>query len=189
MENKKTKQVITGPIAAIIITLTVCLTVLFVVGAFTKSKLDYATVNFDGGYQKIGVISQQRSFSDVKVVFNDKVLWSGSLKYVADEIAKSIVSEKDPQKITWKAGVTLNGTAGVTWDGSESSFKLTTETINLVSTKETPLVVQNVINQLLALNRKVKDENKISAKQALTFSEAPSASFTLTKLASVLRSL
>ena len=50
MENKNTEQVITGPIAAIIITLTVCLTVLFAIGVFTPSKLDYATVNFDGGY-------------------------------------------------------------------------------------------------------------------------------------------
>ncbi|OBU14471.1 hypothetical protein CTM88_20875 [Photobacterium aquimaris] len=189
MENKNTEQVITGPIAAIIITLTVCLTVLFAIGVFTPAKLDYATVNFDGGYQKIGVISQQRGFSDVKVVFNDKVLWSGSLDNVADEIAKSIASEKDPQNITWKDGVTLNGIAGVKWDGSENSFKLTTETINLVSTKETPLIVQNVINQLVALDRKVKYENKINAKQALTFSEAPSTSFTLTKFASLLRNL
>ncbi|MBF4217902.1 hypothetical protein C5616_22300, partial [Vibrio anguillarum] len=93
-------------------------------------------------------ISEQRSFSDVEVKFNDKVLWSGSLDYVAGEIANSIASEKEPQNITWKEGVTLNGTAGVSWDGSESSFKLTMETIDLVSTKEVPLVVQDVITQL-----------------------------------------
>ncbi|WP_104040597.1 hypothetical protein [Vibrio hyugaensis] len=189
MNDTTTKQVITAPIASIIITLTICLTVLFALGTFNKSNLDYATVNFDGGYKKIGIISEQRSFSDVEVKFNDKVLWSGSLEYVADEIAKSIASEKDPQNITWKDGVTLNGTAGVSWSGSESSFKLTTESIDLVSTKEAPLVVQEVITQLLTLDRKVKDENDVSAKQALTFSEAPSVSFTFTKFIAALRNL
>ena len=189
MESTSTKQVITAPVASIIVTLTICLTVLFALGSFKASNLDYATVNFDGGYKKIGVISEQRSFSDVEVKFNDKVLWSGSLDYVAGEIANSIASEKDPQNITWKEGVTLNGTAGVSWDGSESSFKLTTETIDLVSTKEVPLVVQDVITQLRTLDRKVKDENDISAKQALTFSEAPSASFTLTKFLAALRNM
>ncbi|MBF4437993.1 hypothetical protein ERJ77_26625, partial [Vibrio anguillarum] len=82
-----------------------CLTLLFALGSFKASNLDYATVNFDGGYKKIGVISEQRSFSDVEVKFNDKVLWSGSLDYVAGEIANSIASEKEPQNITWKEGV------------------------------------------------------------------------------------
>ncbi|MEG3755680.1 hypothetical protein [Psychromonas arctica] len=189
MENTSTKQVITAPVASIIITLTICLTVLFGLGSFNASKLDYATVNFDGGYTKIGVISEQRSFSEVEVKFNDKVLWSGTLDYVADEITNSMAFEKDPQNVTWKEGVVLNGIAGVSWDGSESSFKLTTETIDLVSTEEVPLVVQDVITKLRKLDRKVKDENDISAKQALTFSEAPSASFTFTKFLAALRNI
>ena len=189
MENTNTKQAITAPVASILITLTVCVTVLFALGSFQTSNLDYATVHFDGGYKKIGVISEQRIFSDVEVKFNDKVLWSGSLDYVAGEVANSIASENEPQNITWKEGVTLSGNAGVAWEGSESSFKLTTETIDLKSTKEVPLVIQDVITQLRTLDRKIKDENDISAKQALTFSEAPSASFTLTKFIAALRNL
>ncbi|GAA5648589.1 hypothetical protein VPR01S_37_00020 [Vibrio proteolyticus NBRC 13287] len=53
MENTSTKQVITAPVASIIVTLTICLTVLFALGSFKASNLDYATVNFDGGYKKL----------------------------------------------------------------------------------------------------------------------------------------
>ncbi|WP_299137308.1 hypothetical protein [uncultured Vibrio sp.] len=190
MNNTNTKLIITTPIAAIIITLIACLSILFALGSFNQPKLDYATVRFDGGYKKIGVISEQRSFSSVEVKFDDEVLWSGSFSYVADEIAKNLVSEKDSQSITtWKAGVTLNGTAGVSWLGSDSSFKLTTENINLTSTQDAPLVVQDVINQLRTLDRKIKDEIHIEAEKALTFSESPNASFILTRLVSTLKNL
>lgn len=189
MNNTKTEQVITAPIASIIITLTICLTVLFASGVFDKSNQDYATVNFDGGYKKIGVISEQRNFSIVEVKFNDEVLWSGSLDYVAGKITESIASEQAPQNVTWKEGITLKGTAGISWVGSESSFELTTESIDLISTKAEPLVVQGVVSQLLALDRKIKDEHNVIAKQALTFSEAPSTSFTFIKLIEAIRNL
>ncbi|PML77190.1 hypothetical protein [Enterovibrio norvegicus] len=189
MSTEKTKSLITAPIASIIITLTICFTALFAMGSFEQPKQDYATVHFDGGYKKIGVISEQRSFSEAEVIFNDKTLWSGTMSYVANEIKKSIASEKNPETITWKSGVILNGTAGVSWVGSESSFELTTETINLLSTEDSPLVAQQVIDQLLALDRKIKDESQASANQALTLSEPPSASFTFTKLITALRNI
>ncbi|MGF1767341.1 hypothetical protein L4D06_08130 [Enterovibrio makurazakiensis] len=189
MSTESPKQLITAPIASIIITITICVTALFAMGSFEQPKQDYATVNFDGGYKKIGVISEQRTFSEAEVILNDKILWSGTLSYVADKIKESMASEKNPENVTWKTGVALNGTAGISWVGSESSFKLTTETINLLSTEDSPLVAQQVIEQLLALDRKIKDENEVSASQALTLSEPPSASFTFTKLITALRDM
>ena len=47
---------ITGPVAAIIVSLILGLSILVSSGALVPEKDTYATVNFEGGYKKIGVI-------------------------------------------------------------------------------------------------------------------------------------
>ncbi|MUL11887.1 hypothetical protein [Aliivibrio fischeri] len=189
MSELSRKQLVTAPVAAIVITVIVCISILFGFGRFEKPVHDYATVKFDGGYKKIGVISEQRDFSKIEVMFNDTTLWSGDINAVISGIEGVLKSEKEPLNVTWKEGVTVNGTAGVSWIGSESSFNLTTETIDLMSTNEMPLSPVDVIEKLKQLDRKVKDTQESTAQQSLTFSVAPNTSFTLTKLISVLRNL
>ena len=54
-----------GPMAAVIITFLVVAGALFGSGALTPEKPTYATVHYEGGWTKIGVIRQERIFSKV----------------------------------------------------------------------------------------------------------------------------
>ncbi|KJF89041.1 hypothetical protein [Photobacterium leiognathi] len=186
MSTNTTNRLITTPVAAIIITSIICITFLFAVGRFDKPIHDYATVNFDGGYQKIGVISEQRYFSNIEIVFNDSVLWSGEIGSVVSSIRQSLKAEKTPLEVTWKDGVIVKGNAGIKWVGSENTFRLTTEDIDMLSTKENPLSPVQVIAQLEKIERDLKDSHETHAQQALSFSAAPNASFTLNKIMTAL---
>ncbi|WP_421340956.1 hypothetical protein [Aeromonas veronii] len=163
------------------------LTALYGMGAFEKKELTYATVNFDGGYQKIGEIRSQRVFSDIKISRNSETLLSGSAAEVVENLKKSLNTEKAPEKITWKDGVILEARFGIKWEGSESNFELTTKLISKESTEKDPLFVDKIIKELQENDIYTKDNQTTLASKSLVFSEPPKSSFLLAKLASAFR--
>ncbi|MCQ4241912.1 hypothetical protein [Stutzerimonas stutzeri] len=119
-------------------------TALYGLGAFKQKEMTYATVNFDGrGFKKIGEIAEQRAFSKIMVTMKDKTIYSGATSEVLAEIKKSLDEEKEKEKasIIWKEGVRIKGNVGVSRIGSESSFELTTDTLDLTSTETQPIMV------------------------------------------------
>ena len=163
-------------------------TALYGLGAFKEKEMTYATVNFDGGFKKIGEIAEQRAFSKIKVTMGEKTIYSGDISEVLVEIQQSLDTEKDKNSITWKDGVRINGNVGVSWIGSESNFELTTETIDLASTDAMPIVLTEIMSKLEKMDAHIKSQQQEYAKKALTFSEKPESSFVLSKLISALRS-
>jgi len=187
MEGLNNRSLISAPVSAIIITLMICFTALFVTGYFDEPAENYATVHFDGGFKKIGVIGQQSYFSEVKIEKDNEVLASGSIEDVVETLSYGLDSADDPQNSTLVAGVTISGSAGISWVGSESSFKLNVEEIDMKSTSESEILVRQAIEELNAINDRIKAEHQDISDRALTFSENPGVSFTLSKIISALR--
>ena len=165
-------------------------TALYGLGAFKQKEMTYATVNFDGGFKKIGEIAEQRAFSKIKVTMEDNTIYSGEISEVLAEIKQSLDEEKEKEKasIIWKEGVRIKGNIGVSWIGSESSFELTTDTLDLTSTEAQPIVVVEIISKLEAMDAHIKSKHNEYSKKALTFSEKPESSFVLSKLIAALSS-
>ncbi|MDH2293775.1 hypothetical protein [Cobetia sp. 1AS1] len=171
-------------VSNIVVALIISGTILYSVGAFKKEELTYATVHFDGGFKKIGVIAEQRAFSEIEVVMDGNSIYSGNIEKVVSEIQNSIQNSDDPGSVVWKDGVRIRGSVGVSWVGSESNFKLTTDTIDDTSTEDEPIMVANMIYKLQNLDRAIKEDYVKHADDTLTYSEKPESSFLLSRLVS-----
>ncbi len=173
---------ISGPVSAIIVALIFTIGVLFGTGAFKKTRPTYATVYFDGGYQKLGVISSERIYTEATITLDGEELISGDFEEV---VAWMREGEDDISTVTWKDGVVVSAYAGIDWVGSESSFRLTTESLELIS--DGLLRPINVFEQFKKLEQKAKESREMEAKQALNFSESPNESFLLSKILSLFK--
>lgn len=175
----------TGPIASIIVTLIITLGGLFGFGVFRDVPLTYATVNFDGGYKKIGVISAEEIFTEASITLDGETLKSGTVEDIISYIKQGKREGQELSQIDYKPGVSIKGSAGIKWTASESNFKLTTDSVDLTSTATSPLKPIGVIEQLKKIQEKAKAERVENAKNALAYSEAPAESFLLAKLLSM----
>jgi hypothetical protein len=178
-----------GPVASIIVSLIVTVGLLFGTGAFKQTPPTYATVNFDGGYKKIGVIRSEEVFTEARVERNGNRLTSGTFQQVIDWIHESAKDQGGVESVTWKDGVTLKATAGIKWLASESNFTLTTDSLDLKSTEQDRIRLSEAIEKLRNLEAKAKRERVDNSRQALVFSDPPSESFLLSKILSGLERL
>ncbi len=178
-----------GPLASIIVSLVVTTGLLFGTGSFKNNPPTYATVNFDGGYKKIGVISSEEVVTEARIERNGTRLTSGTFQQVITWIRNSAKDQGGVENVTWKEGVTLAATAGIKWIASESNFTLTTDSLDLVSTDQAPVRLSDAIEKLSALEAKAKRERVETSRQALVFSDPPAESFLLSKILSGLERL
>lgn len=162
-----------GPIAGIIISVIVTIGALFGTGSLMPAPNTYATVNFDGGYKKIGVINKEEVFTLATVYLDGKSLTSGKFQEVISWMEDQALSGGGVDKVTWKAGVKLVARVGIEWVGSESNFQLTTDKLEIASTNDNPIVPATVISKLNLLEQKAKSERVENAKQSLTFGPSP----------------
>ena len=177
---------ITAPIATVITAFMVCLTLLIATGSLTPTPKNYATVKFDGGYQKIGIISSESMFTQASIEFNGSKSVSGSFNEVID-VLKSFADGGDLSKRSLKTGSILKASAGIKWEGSSSNFKLTTDSILKVSTESKPITIQSVIDDLYDLEAKAKAARVSNSESALEFSASPTnGSFLASKIINAL---
>lgn len=177
----------TGPIASIIVSVVITLGFLIGTGSFKMTPDTYATAHFDGGYQKIGVIRREEIYTEARLEMNGERLVNGSFEEVAAWIQRSARDNGGVESVTWKDGVRLKASAGIMWTGSESSFKLATDTMDVKSTSQTPLKPQEVIEQMKGLEKKARAGRMETVKQSLTFGPAPAESFLLSRLLGALQ--
>lgn len=175
-------------ISNIIIATMICGTALYGLGAFETKEMTYATVQFDGGFKKIGEILDQRTFSKVTISLDDETVFSGDIEKVTSDLQKSLNKKKNPELVTFNNGVKIEGNIGIKWIGSEGSFELTFSPIDLVSKDDSPLNIEETIKLLQKKNNDMMAKHMEFAKKALIFSERPKSSFLLSKLSSALRS-
>lgn len=167
---------ISGPISAIIVSLILTLGTLFGTGAFTSEK-NYATVSFDGGYKRIGIIQEERIFTSAVVRLDGSTLKSGDFDEVIEWIYESSANTARErggfENVTWRSGVSVEASAGIDWTGSVSKFRLTTQNYNDTSTTAKSLFAKDVIAKLEQLERDAKAQRVQSSKNALSFDKVP----------------
>ena len=154
-----------------------------------ENFLTYATVNFEGGYKKIGVISSERVFFNVEIFdAQGKSAYEGT----ADEAISWLKSGAESENLSTDKFIMANdwsfqGSGGISWVGSESSFDLTTDSFEITVTKDKQVNMSEIIKKIEEVNQKVHDERKITSQNALVFGPAPSQSFLLTKVLNLLK--
>ena len=166
----------------------ICGTALYGLGAFEKKEMTYATVHFDGGFKKLGEIQEQRVFSNVRMALNDETIFSGDIKKVTADLQRHLEKSKSQDLVTLKDGVKITGNIGIKWIGSEGSFELTIDPIDLVSKEGSLLKVADVITLLEKMDLNMKTKHMEYAQNTLIFSERPKTSSLISKLSAALRS-
>lgn len=180
---------ITGPVAAIIVSLVLGLSILVSSGALVPEKDTYATVSFEGGYKKIGIISSEKAFFNVKVFDSQgETAFEGT----ADETINWLKSGAESKNLTTDKFIMANGwsfegSGGISWVGSESSFDLTTDSLEIMITRDKKFNMSDIIKRIEKVKQKVFDERQINSQEALVFGPAPSQSFLLTKVLNLLK--
>ena len=157
----------------ILIAIIFSITALYGFGAFKSEERTYATVNFEGGFKKIGEILEQRALSNIQVKLDENIIHSGDIRKVINEIQAVLARSENKAEATWKDGVVLTGNLGITWVGSESNFEVVTNTINLISTEAAPLKLVEVVELLEKTDNNFKENQQATINKLLTFSKNP----------------
>lgn len=157
-------------ISSIIIAVIFSATALYGIHAFTKVEATYATVNFTGGFKKIGQIAEQRRFSNARVSLGENIIHSGSIAEVIPQIQRSLANNEDPNTVVWNDGVQVVANTGIAWIGSQGNFDLVTDSINLASSEASPLSLLEVIQLLENMDSAAKETLQKTAAESLTFS-------------------
>ena len=158
------------PMATVVSTLILVfgLLVAFKTGGSEPQK-NYAIVNFDGGFETLGVLESERVFTNVEITFNDSRQYSGTVSEVISGIK---ADTENPSTTTWKKGLVVDASGGIQWSGSASTgFKLTTESYNVSS--DGNLNIQNVIDSLQKMENDIKAGRLETRENSLEFNFAP----------------
>jgi len=177
---------ISGPIAAIIISIIITLGALVGSGAFSPEPANYATINFDGGYKRIGVIYQERVYADATVEMNGRVIKSGSFADVVNFLKEAADEEGGGSGLNLKDGVAVRAKSGVQYLASESSFRLNMENLDVKSTQVNPVNQKELIKKLEDIEASVKQRRAEVSNNAISYSTAPEANFILPKIFSLI---
>ena len=135
---------------------------------------NYATVNYDGGYAKIGVIYDENVYSNAVVKFQGQVQASGDFETVKAFLNQTVPNNKTAKTTELLAGVTIDATTGVEWSGSRKTFRLETDSIFLKSTKEEELNVAAVLNKFDEMLDETKKNRKKTSKSSISLGKNPS---------------
>ncbi|MFJ3368225.1 hypothetical protein [Pseudomonas sp. NPDC086251] len=150
------------------IALIICATVLYLFGAFDKKEMNFATAYHEGGFKKLGEISEQSAFSDIQILVGSQEIYSGSAEEIIDILQASLNDEG--HQITWRKELRVRGKFGVRWTGSENTFELTTDKIDLTATPTAPVDVPDTIKLLTEMSAQLKRNLPTYADQTLRFS-------------------
>jgi len=149
-------------------------TSIFVIGllivVFTTGGTDknYAAVQFDGGYTKIGVIYEERVVSEATITLDDELIYQGDI----NDVIAWIQENSDPSD-TWKEGVHLSASTAIAWSASRQDFELTTDTYDVTS--DGTLAPVGEIGTLEAMLDEAKSNRELMSSQSLTFSKDPNS--------------
>ena len=178
-----------GPMAAVIITIVLVAGALFGSGALTPEKPTYATVHYEGGWTKIGVIRQERIFSEVILTSpNNKKEFDGDIAQFKSFLEASSAASGNTLDTPLSAGFIVDAAVGIRWLATERSFDLTTDNYNSVSTRSKPIIPKTLVSDLEALERKAILERGGNSLAAIKYGPKPEESFFWSKLLELIES-
>ena len=181
---------INGPIASIIIAIILAITVLLGTGSFAPSPQNYATINYDGGYKRIGVIYEERAFTNASVEVNGRTVREGSFEQIIAFLREAADEEGgSSSSLNLKDGVAVKAVAGIQYYASESSFSLNLDTLNVKSTQVNPVNQSELINKLEEIENTVKKDRASVSQRSITYGAAPEVDFLIPKILSFIDKL
>ena len=139
---------------------------------------NYATVNYDGGYTKIGIIYDENIYSKAKVEYQGSIQSQGDFETVKSYLIQAISKDKTAETTDLLPGVKISASTGIEWNGTRKSFKLETESFSETSTKEDKLNVGEIINKFDKMLNKTERNRKKTSKSSLVFDVDPDPSAT-----------
>ena len=180
---------IDGPLASIIITIILVTAALFGTGSFKSPQHTYATIHYDGGWTKIGIIRQESIFSNVSLSRGDETLFAGDIDSFKSYLEATSAAAGGSLDTPLSVGVVVDSQIGIKWLATENSFELTTESYNTVATKDQPIIPRNLILELETLERKAIDERATKSFEAVKYGPRPDDSFFWSKMAEFLSNM
>lgn len=153
--------------------------VLIIIFATGGTGKNYATVNFEGGYTKIGIIYSERIDSEAKITINGDTLVEGDINDII-----SWIQDNSDSSSTWKKGVTLNASTSIEWVASRQNFSLNTDNYSITSDGTLPALKQVSVLEKMLLDAKSRRESIVSS--SLSFSKDPNAGL-ISQLTSLLK--
>ena len=181
---------INGSIASIIIAIILAITVLLGTGSFAPSPQNYATINYDGGYKRIGVIYEERAFTNASVEVNGRTVKEGNFEQIIAFLREAADEEGgSSSSLNLKDGVAVKAVAGIQYYASESSFSLNLDTLNVKSTQVNPVNQSELINKLEAIENTVKKDRASVSQRSITYGAAPEVDFLIPKILSFIDKL
>ena len=181
---------INGSIASIIIAIILAITVLLGTGSFAPSPQNYATINYDGGYKRIGVIYEERAFTNASVEVNGRTVKQGSFEQIITFLREAADEEGgSSSSLNLKDGVAVKAVAGIQYYASESSFSLNLDTLNVKSTQVNPVNQSELINKLKEIENTVKKDRASVSQRSITYGAAPEVDFLIPKILSFIDKL
>jgi hypothetical protein len=180
---------IDGPLASIIITIILVTAALFGTGSFKSPQHTYATIHYDGGWTKIGIIRQERIFSNVSLSRGDETLFVGDIDSFKSYLEATSAAAGGNLDTPLSVGVVVDSQIGIKWLATENSFELITEKYNTVATKDQPIIPRNLILELETLERKAIDERATKSFEAVKYGPRPDDSFFWSKMAEFLSNM
>ena len=141
-----------------------------------SSPKNYATVNYDGGYSKIGVIYEENVYSEATVEYDGSIQCQGDFKAVETCLNRSIGKNKTAETTNLSAGVVITAATGIEWDGSRKSFQLETDTFSQTSTALDRINLAGVISKFDEMLEKTEKNRKKTSKRSLSYSVNPGSS-------------
>ena len=166
-------------LARVVSTSILVIGVLIIVFTTGTTDKNYATVNFDGGYSKLGVIYSERVQSEAEMIFNGDIIVEGDINDVISNIQNNL-KEGD----VFFKGVSITASTSIYWSASRQDFTLTTDNFSIVSDGKL-----NAYDQISVLEKMLSDANKsraLTSASSLSFSKDPNASF-IGQLISILK--
>ena len=137
---------------------------------------NYATINFDGGYSKIGVIYDERVYSEATIEYQGQTECSGDFEDIKSCLERSIAKGKTAETTDLLPGVKITASSGIEYSGSRKSFKLTTETFSQTSTDTEKINVAATISKFDEMLAKTKKERKKTSRSSISLGKDPGSS-------------
>ena len=149
----------------------------------SSPQRNYATVSYDGGYQKIGIIYSEQVFTKAEIKKDGISIVSGDAGKVIEYLKKNSAGYSMDSKID--KGIILTASSGIRWNASRTNFDLRTDNLLLNSSKErlTPNIIISSLNKLLAETKSKREE---TSESALTYGRDPNPDW-ISSLASAFR--
>ena len=139
----------------------------------TSPAKNYATINHNSGYSKLGIIYDEMIYSQAKVEFAGEIQSSGDINEVKNYINSVVPKNKTLETTFLLPGVKVTASTGIEWNGSRKNFKLETDSFSQISTNSEQINAAEIVKKFDEMLKENKNGRKNTSKSSLSFDVHP----------------